>query len=143
LNGRLSNGLDLYNQQWLIGASSVAACGTPFVDPCIPGGLSAVPNNSHIVLTGQQSVAPPSVADNFAPRGGIAWSFMKNTVLRAGYGLYYDTVSARSQYAQNTIEGPTWPWTTGIGTQSANVQTGGIWPGAPSNPLVLITNLEG
>ena len=39
------------------------------------------------------------------------------------YGIFYDTVSARSQYAQNTIEGPTWPWTTGIGTQTANAPT--------------------
>ena len=143
LNGRLSNGLDLFNGKWLIGASSVAACTTPFVDPCIPGGLSSVPFNDHIVLTGETSVAPPAVGDNFGPRVGIAWGFMKNTVLRAGYGLYYDTVSARSQYAQNTVEGPTWPWTTGIGTQSANVAVGGIWPGATGNPLTLITSLVG
>ena len=48
------------------------------------------------------------------------------SVLRAGYGIYYDTVSARSQYAQNTIEGPTWPWTTGIGNQTANTATNGF-----------------
>ena len=27
--------------------------------------------------------------NNFAPRLGIAWQFMKNTVLRTGYGLFY------------------------------------------------------
>ena len=143
LNNRLSNGLDLFNQKYLIGASSVPACGTPFLDPCIPGGLSSVPFNDHIVLTGQNSVSPPAVHDNWGPRVGIAWGFMKNTVLRAAYGIFYDTVSARSQYAQNTIEGPTWPWTTGIGTQTANVAASGIWPGAIGNPLTLITNLEG
>ncbi len=143
LNGRLSNGLDLFHQKWLIGATQVGACTTPFVDPCIPGGLSSVPFNDHIILTGETSVAPPAVGDNIGPRVGIAWGFMKNTVLRAGYGLYYDTVSARSQYAQNTVEGPTWPWTTGIGTQSANVAVGGIWPGATGNPLTLITGLVG
>ena len=143
LNGRLSNGLDLYAQKWLIGASSVNACASPFVDPCIPGGISAVPYNDHIVFTGQQSVAPPSIRDNIAPRVGLSWEFARNTVLRAGYGLYYDTVSARSQYAQNTVEGPTWPWTTGIGTQNANQATGGIWPGAEGNPVTLITSLVG
>ena len=143
LNDRLSNALDLYNQKYLIGASSVAACTTPFVDPCIPGGLSGVPYNSNIVMTGKKSAGPPSVADNVGPRVGVAWQFAKDTVLRAGYGVYYDTVSARSQYAQNTVEGPTWPWTTGIGTQTANVAAGGIWPGATGNPLVLITSLEG
>jgi hypothetical protein len=143
LNQRLSNGLDMFNQKWLIGATSVGACTTPFVDPCIPNGLSAVSNNQYIVMTGERSVAPPAVKDNLGPRVGLAWQFSRNTVLRAGYGIYYDTVSARSQYAQNTIEGPTWPWTTGIGTQSANVAVGGVWPGATSNPLVLITSLEG
>ena len=143
INNRLSNGLDLYAQKYLIGASSVPACGTPFVDPCIPGGPQSVPFNDHIVLTGEQSVSPPAVHDNWGPRVGIAWGFMKNTVLRAAYGIFYDTVSARSQYAQNTIEGPTWPWTTGIGTQTTNVATGGIWPGAPGNPVTLITNVVG
>lgn len=143
LNGRLSNGLDIFNSKWLIGAASVPACTTPFVDPCIPGGLSSVSFNDHIVLTGEQSVAPPAVRDNIGPRLGVAWGFMKNTVLRAGYGIYYDNVSARSQYAQNTVEGPTWPWTTGIGTQSANVAVNGIWPGATGNPVTSITNLVG
>jgi hypothetical protein len=74
---------------------------------------------------------------------GAAAGGPKNTVLRAGYGIYYDTVSARSQKAQNAIEGPAWPWTTGIGTQSANAPAGGLWPGATGNPVTLITNLEG
>jgi hypothetical protein len=143
LNARLSNSLDLFGQKWLIGASSVGACATPFADPCIPGGLSSVPFSDHIVLTGEKSAGPPAIGDNVAPRVGLAWQFMKDTVLRAGYGLFFDTVSARSQYAQNTVEGPTWPWTTGIGTQSANIQVGGIWPGTPTNPLTSITNLEG
>jgi hypothetical protein len=68
---------------------------------------------------------------------------MRNTVLRAGYGLYYDTISARSQYLQNTVEGPAWPWTTGIGTQNANQAVNGVQPGAAGNPLQLITNIEG
>jgi hypothetical protein len=143
LNGRLSNVLDLFHQKYEIGAKSVGACATAFVDPCIPGGIDSVPFNQNIVFTDKTSAGPPAVGDNVGPRVAVAWSFAKNTVLRAGYGLFFDTVSARSQYAQNTVEGPTWPWTTGIGTQTANVATGGIWPGAAGNPLVAITSLEG
>ena len=143
LNGRLSNVLDLFHQKYEIGAKSVAACAAQFVDPCIPGGIDSVPFNQNIVFTGKTSAGPPAVGDNVGPRAAVAWSFAKNTVLRAGYGLFFDTVSARSQYAQNTVEGPTWPWTTGIGTQTANVATGGVWPGATGNPLVAITSLEG
>ncbi|MGH9582335.1 MAG: TonB-dependent receptor domain-containing protein [Bryobacteraceae bacterium] len=143
LNSRLSNGLNLFSQQYLIGASSVPACGATFTDPCIPGGISSVPFNSHIVFTGEQSVGPPAVSDNWAPRAGLAWQFDPKTVLRLGYGIFYDTVSARSQYAQNDIEGATWPWTKGFNAQPENVSAGGIWPGGPGNPLTLITALEG
>ena len=143
LNGRLSNGLNLFSQQYLIGASSIPACTTPYNNPCIPGGISSIPFNSNIVFTGQQSVGPPAVSDNWGPRIGIAWQFTRNMVVRAGYGLFYDTVSARSQFAQNDIEGTSWPWTTGIGTQTANVQTNNIWPGGPGNPLKSITSIVG
>ena len=143
LNNRLSNDFDLFKQQYLIGAKSVAACGTQFINPCIPGGIAEVPFNQNIILTGQQSAGPGAVTDNFGPRIGIAWQMMKDTVLRAGYGLYYDTISARSQYLQNTIEGPTWPWTIGISGLSENIPISGVWPGAAGNPLVPITSLAG
>jgi Cna protein B-type domain. len=146
LNGRLSNDLDLFHQKYLIGSKAIPACdpnAATFVDPCIPGGIGSVPFNQNIVFTGKTSAGPPAVGDNVGPRAAFAWGFARNTVLRAGYGVYFDTVSARSQYAQNTIEGPTWPWTTGIGTQNANFATGGIYPGAAGNPLTSITSLVG
>ena len=33
-----------------MGASSVPACTTPYNKPCIPGGISSIPFNSHIVF---------------------------------------------------------------------------------------------
>ncbi|MGA2327883.1 MAG: TonB-dependent receptor [Bryobacteraceae bacterium] len=143
LNDRLANAVDLFHQKYLLGASSIPDCGTPFHDPCIPGGLSAISHGDAFVYTGQKSAGPASISDNFGPRFGVAWSFVKNTVLRAGYGLLYDTISARSQYAQNTLEGAAWPWTTGIGTRTTNNNAGNIYPGAASNPLTYITNIEG
>jgi len=143
LNGRLGNALNLFTQQYLIGASSVPACGSPVNPPCIPGGLSSVPFNSHISFAGPGNLVPPAVSDNWGPRIGIAWQVARNTVLRAGYGLFYDTVSARSQYAQNNLEASVWPWSTGVNSQPANVSVGGVWPGGPGNPLSPITNLAG
>jgi hypothetical protein len=143
LNDRLSNAVDLFNQKYLLGASSIPNCGTPFHDPCIPGGLSNISHGDAFVYTGEASAGPNAITDNLGPRVGVAWGFAKSTVLRAGYGLLYDTISARSQYAQNTLEGASWPWTTGIGTRTANNLSGNIYPGAPSNPLTYITDIEG
>jgi hypothetical protein len=143
LNNRLSNAVDLFHQKYLLGASSIPNCGSPFQDPCIPGGLSAISHGDAFVMTGQSSAGPGAIADNFGPRVGIAWGFARNTVLRGGYGLLYDTISARSQYAQNTLEGASWPWTTGIGTRTANDLSGNMYPGAPGNPLTYITDIEG
>ncbi len=142
LNNRLANGFDIPNANYIIAASSVAACTTPFVDPCIPGGISAVPYNNHITFSPGQKVGP-SIADNIGPRFGFAYQPHTNTVVNGGIGMFYDTITARSQWVQNNIEGPTWPWTTGISGQQTNTATGGFWPGAPQNPLVAITSLEG
>ncbi|MFB3826622.1 MAG: carboxypeptidase regulatory-like domain-containing protein [Bryobacteraceae bacterium] len=143
LNNRLSNAVDLFGQKYLLGASSIGACGSPFRNPCIPGGISAIAHSEAFVFTGKKSAGPASIRDNFGPRFGVAWGFARNTVLRAGYGLLYDTISARSQYAQNTLEGSSWPWTTGIGTRTTNNLAGNIYPGAASNPLTYITDIEG
>ena len=37
--------------------------------------------------------------NNFAPRVGLAWNFAKNTVLRAGYGMFYAKTSNSTFYA--------------------------------------------
>jgi hypothetical protein len=40
--------------------------------------------------------------NNFAPRLGFAWNVFKNTVVRAGYGVYYDYVPQHLQIANFT-----------------------------------------
>jgi len=63
---------------------------------------------------------PRPVYDNIGPRVGAAWQVNGNTVLRTGYGLFWDALPARSQYTQNDIESASWPWTTAF-SGTANV----------------------
>jgi hypothetical protein len=132
---RLSNALDLFNQQFLIGASSIPACNQVQQNPCFPGsGLSSVPHSDHIQLVGDKSFMPKPVYDNVGPRLGVAWQLTPRTVLRAGYGLYFDALPARSQYTQNDIEAAQWPWVRAFSSSPNNVV------GAP---LQFITSLAG
>lgn len=134
--GRPLNAIDLFHQQWQVGltASAINACTTPFVNPCVPGGpTSSNPNFNvtvplsgqtyntfgNIVFKGSAASAEP-ITDNWGPRVGIAWQFLRNTVLRGGYGIFYDTITARSQWVQNTLLGADWPWTEGTSSLPFN-----------------------
>ena len=142
LNDRLANALDIPNAKYII-QKNVNACTTTFTNPCIPGGIGSVPHNSNIVFAnGDQQVGAP-INDNIGPRFGFAYQAYDKTVVNGGVGILYDTITARSQWVQNNIEGPTWPWTTGISSQQVNFSQSGTWPGGPGNPLTLITDLEG
>lgn len=135
-SGRPLDALDLFHQQWRIGtsASSISACTTPFVDPCIPGGFSSSNTNFTVTvpLSGQTyntfnnivfkngGASGNSITDNWGPRIGVAWQFLPNTVLHAGYDIFYDTITARSQWVQNTELGADWPWTEGASSLPFN-----------------------
>lgn len=143
LDSRLSNILDIPHQQYII-QKQVGACpASGFADPCIPGGIASVSHNQNIVFKDGTAQSGPPISDNFGPRLGFAWQVDKNTVFNGGAGILYDTITARSQWAQNNIEGPTWPWTTGISSQQVNFSQAGVWEGGPGNPLTPITSLEG
>ena len=43
--------------------------------------------------------------NNFAPRIGLAWQFLGNTVLRAGYGIFYGKTSNSTYYALRVENG--------------------------------------
>jgi len=131
-NGRLSNGLDLFNQHWLIGAASLVPCSQAgnangcvpdtFFTPCPnpnPTNIacnSLFAQNGNVIAAGSKNFMSPPVHNNYGPRVGFAWQpFHGNkTVVRGGIGLFWDTLSARSQYVQNDIEGQRWPWISGF-----------------------------
>ena len=102
-------------------------CSVARQSPCIPDAFRNDPNFNNVVLAGERFFAPPPVRDNFGPRIGVAWAINPKTILRAGYGLYWDAVPARSQYAQNDLELAVWPDATafaGTANNSANFVNG-------------------
>ncbi len=129
-NGETVNALNLPAGQFIIGSSQTAAystgCASPQAPPCVPGGLTSSNPAFQVTVGGvtyntlnnisfsNSQPALKSIKDNIGPRVGIAYQFMHNTVLRVGYGIFYDTISYRSQYAENTLQGSIWPWTRGV-----------------------------
>jgi len=129
-SGETVNALNLPAGTFTIGSAQTAAysagCGSPVLPPCVPGGLTGtnpaftVPmggvtyNTLNNIVFSSSQPALKAIKDNFGPRIGIAWGFLRNTVMRAGYGIFYDPIAYRSQYAENTLQGSIWPWTRGV-----------------------------
>jgi hypothetical protein len=139
--------LDLFNQKWIIGASAMPPlCSAAGKAPCIPDSFSSDPHAGNVVLAGERFFAPGPVRDNWGPRVGVAWQITPKTVLRAGYGLYWDAAIARSQYAQNDLEMAVWPDATAFagvrnqtGAPPASLQTVSMIQGNFPTPLPTAT----
>lgn len=149
-NGQTINAINLPGGQYIIGDKQTSAyssgCASPQAPPCVPGGLN--PNNpaftvtvggityntlNNIVFSNSQP-GLKAIKDNFGPRIGIAWGFAPKTVVRAGYGIFYDPIAYRSQYAENTIQGSIWPFTRGV-SASLNSAPAGTSPTPTINPI--------
>jgi len=99
------------------------------------------PDTGRIVRVGTNGVSRSGVQpdrNNFAPRAGFAWNVKSKTVIRAGYGLYYDSgmlVLVSSQYFNPpffTLRA-FFPTATSIITlDNPFPATGGISPVSPS-----------
>ena len=140
---RLWNSLDLQNQRWIIGATTMPGlCSAVGQAPCIPDKFQTDPHFGNVVLAGKQFFAPGPVKDNFGPRLGIAWQLHPKTVLRAGAGLYWDALPARSQYAQNDLEAEVWPDAVAFAVANANLD-GNFSATNSTGPVQFLSDLQG
>jgi hypothetical protein len=158
-DGRLWSTIDVTNKQYVIGASTMPPlCSQAQQAPCIPDGgplytttnstcnnkpngipcdFRQDPHFSSVVLAGKRFFDPQPISDNWGPRIGIAWQATRNTVVRAGYGLYWDTLAGRGQAAQNDLEHGIWPDATAF---SGNVNAPADFSGGT---FKLISDIQG
>ena len=122
--------MDFTNGTYIL-ARNAPACGTA---PCIPGGT--LPD--HVVLTPLSGGAIYHTDfSNWQPRIGVAYQIFANTVLRGGYGRFYDNWAAITQTAQN-FEG-TWPSLDQLGASNLNPVASGRPTATAEDPLHLGT----
>ncbi|WP_348269484.1 carboxypeptidase-like regulatory domain-containing protein [Edaphobacter paludis] len=93
--------LDLNNGTYVLQANP-GPCTTNVKAPCIPGGLPQ-PN---ISVSSNGKIFQNST-DNIQPRVGIAYAVNGNTVVHAGFGVYFDNWANFQQLNQNVAG--TWP----------------------------------
>jgi hypothetical protein len=112
----MNNGPDMRTGNWEVGGGVMPPpCNQVRIAPCIPGnGLQDVPFSSHIVLARDPVRWRAPDWSDWGPRASIAWRLVPKTVLRAGYGLFYDALPAQSQAYQNMLN--QWPYSNGVNT---------------------------
>ena len=133
LHAGMNNGPNLATGNWEIGAATLPpSCNQAGIAPCIPGnGLPDVPFSNYIVLASDKDRWRHPEWDEFGPRISFAWRINEKTVLRTGYGLFFDALPAQSQTYQNSLN--QWPYSAGF-SNTANVI---------GSPLVYIQALQG
>jgi hypothetical protein len=112
--------VDLANGAWLLAKGDTDAPST------LPGGVSFLNRNS---------LTPPDHM-NFSPRLGLAYQINRKTVLRAGFGIFYDNWSGGEQTAQSARGS----WPSGASQSISNLNVAGVTPGVTAqNPFVGFT----
>lgn len=108
-------GPDLDRGVWWVGLPAMPPpCSLLRRPPCLPvARFEDIPHADRIVLSKPMNPIPMPVWDNWGPRVGFAYRVGTNTVLRAGYGLYWDALVSNSQSIQHNLEGR-WPATVGF-----------------------------
>jgi hypothetical protein len=121
--------MDFRNGTYIL-ARNAPSCAQTNAAPCIPGGVLP----AHVVVTPLGGTALFHTDYNdIQPRIGIAYQLFPNTVLRGGYGRFFDNWAAITQTAQN-YEG-TWPSLDQLGASNLNPVTAGAPTVKAEDPL--------
>ena len=115
-------------------ARNAPSCAQTNAAPCIPNGTLP----PHVVVTPLSGTAIFHTDYNdIQPRIGVAYQLFPNTVLRGGYGRFFDNWAAITQTAQN-YEG-TWPSLDQLGASNINPVTAGAPTVKAEDPFSLGT----
>jgi hypothetical protein len=107
----------LGNSEWLLAKGDRDAPST------LPAGVAFLDRNT---------LTKPNYG-NWSPRVGLAYQVAPKTVLRAGFGLFYDNWSGGLQSAQNARGA----WPSGASQSVSNLNVAGVSPGVTAqNPFV-------
>jgi outer membrane receptor protein involved in Fe transport len=122
--------MDFTNGTYIL-AHNAPSCLQTNAAPCIPNGV--LPANVVLTPLGGGKIFHTDYND-FQPRVGLIYQILPNTVLRAGYGRFFDNWAAISQTSQN-YEG-TWPSLDQLGASNINPISSGAPAVTAENPLV-------
>jgi hypothetical protein len=112
--------IDLANGEWLLAQGDKDAPST------LPAGVAYLNRNT---------LTKPNYL-NFSPRLGFAYQVAPKTVLRGGFGIFYDNWSGGLQSAQNARGA----WPSGASQSVGNLDIAGVTPGVTAqNPFVGLT----
>ena len=142
IDGDSWNNFDIQNKRWIIGAATMPPlCSVGKAAPCIPDAFQNDPHFNNVVLAGNLSSRRLRLKITL-DLGCVAWSLNSKSVIRAGYGLYFDPLPARSQYAQNDLEAAVWPDATAFASPTARTRPSVSRMAAPSTSSISATGLR-
>jgi Carboxypeptidase regulatory-like domain/TonB-dependent Receptor Plug Domain len=121
--------MDFTNGTYIL-THNAPSCAQTNAAPCIPGGVLP----AHVLLTplGGGRIYHTDYND-IQPRVGVVYQVLPNTVVRAGYGRFFDNWAAITQTSQN-YEG-TWPSLDQLGASNINPVTSGPPTTTAEDPL--------
>ena len=104
VNGGIETGSYDFNNGTYVLQVAPPTCASRGRAPCLPDPTGKLPD--HVVISPTRKIYR-NVNDNFQPRFGFAYRLRNSTVIRSGFGLYFDNWAAVTQTSQNYEGG--WP----------------------------------